>query len=253
MLDQLLPANVFGAMLIFARIGAAMMLLPGFGEFYVLQRFRLLLALLFSLLLAPMLAPSLPMLPSSAMRLAVLVGSEVVIGLFIGTVARILLSALDTAGTIISLQLGLSSAQIFNPLLAQQGALTSTFYSIMGVLLIFLTNLHHMLITALVDSYAVFAPGVLPQVGDVSQAIVQAVGGAFQLGIEISAPFIVLGLMFYAMIGVIARLVPQLQILFVTQPAQIIGGILVLAFVLASGFQWFLTTFAQQFAALTGT
>src|SRR5690348_6112188 len=116
LLAQVLPANLFAAALIFARIGSALMLLPGFGEFYVLQRYRLLLGLFIAALLTPVLSPMLPPLPGRALDLAVMVGSEAMIGLFLGLVSRILLSALDTAGTIVSFQLGLSAAQVFNPM-----------------------------------------------------------------------------------------------------------------------------------------
>lgn len=253
MFDQLLPANVFAAVLIFARIGSAMMLLPGFGEFYVLQRYRLLLAAFISLLLTPVLEPILPPLPAGAVQLAKMIGGEVMVGIFMGTVARILLSALDTAGTVVSLQAGLSSAQIFNPMLAQQGSLPSALYSVLGVLLIFLTNLHHQMLRTLVDSYAIFTPGVLPPLGDLSEMVVRSTANSFLLGMELGAPFIVLGTAFYVSLGLVGRLVPQLQILFVTQPLQILGGLLVFGFVLAAGMQWFLEVFAQQFAAITGT
>jgi flagellar biosynthetic protein FliR len=252
MLEQFLPANVFAVLLIFARVGSAMMLLPGFGEFYVLARWRLLLALALALLLTPVLAPALPPLPAGAVQLAAIVGSEAMIGLFMGTVARILLSALDVAGTVVSLQLGLSAAQIFNPMAAAPAALTSTLYSVLGVLLIFLSDLHHLLLRAIVESYDVFQPGVLPPMGDFSEMITRSVAGAFRLGIEMAAPFIVLGTLFYAALGIVGRLVPQLQILFVTQPLQIIGGLMALGFVLLAGMQWFLDAFARQFAAFTG-
>jgi flagellar biosynthetic protein FliR len=253
MLEQLLPANLFAAMLIFARVGSAMMLLPGFGEFYVMQRYRLLLGLLMAVLLTPVLAPVLPPLPGGAVPLVVMVGSEVMIGLFIGTIARVLLSALDTAGTVVSFQLGLSAAQIFNPMLAAPGTLTSSLYGLLGVLLIFVTDLHHVLLRAIVDSYDVFAPGIMPPVADMSEMVTRGVASAFQLGMEMAAPFIVLGVLFFVAIGLIGRLVPQLQILFVTQPVQIIGGLVALGFVLTTGMEWFLETFAQQFAALTGS
>ena len=253
MLSALLPANVFGALLIFSRIGSAMMLLPGFGEFYVLQRFRLLLAVLVSLLLLPVLSPTLPPLPGNAVGLIKIVGGEVLIGIFLGTISRILLSALDTAGTVVSLQLGLSQAQIFNPLLATQGTLTGTLYSVLGVLLIFLTDLHHVLLRAMVDSYSVFAPGVLPPLGDLSEVIVRGVGGAFLIGMEMSAPFILLGIVFFVGLGLIGRLVPQLQLLFIMQPLQIMGGLFAFALVLSAGLRWFLEAFAEQFSILTGT
>ncbi|HUJ97956.1 MAG TPA: flagellar biosynthetic protein FliR [Stellaceae bacterium] len=252
MLQQLLPENVFALMLIFARIGTALMLLPGFGEVYVMQRFRLLLGFLVSLLLTPILAPLLPPLPGSAVKLADIVGSEVVIGLFLGTVSRILLAALDTAGTVASFQLGLSAAQIFNPMAASQGSLPGTLYSVLGVLLIFLTDLHHMLLRALVDSYDVFAPGVLPPLNDLSDMIARSVAGAFVIGIEMAAPFILLGLVFFIALGIVGRLVPQLQIMFVTLPLQILGGLFALVFVLAAGMQWFLDAFQREFTALTG-
>jgi flagellar biosynthesis protein FliR len=252
MLQQLLPENVFALMLIFARIGTALMLLPGFGEVYVMQRFRLLLGFLVSLLLTPILAPLLPPLPGSAVKLADIVGSEVVIGLFLGTVSRILLAALDTAGTVASFQLGLSAAQIFNPMAASQGSLPGTLYSVLGVLLIFLTDLHHMLLRALVDSYDVFAPGVLPPLNDLSEMIARSVAGAFVIGIEMAAPFILLGLVFFIALGIVGRLVPQLQIMFVTLPLQILGGLFALVFVLAAGMQWFLDAFQREFIALTG-
>jgi flagellar biosynthetic protein FliR len=252
MLAQLLPANVFAATLIFARVGSAMMLLPGIGEFYVMQRYRLLLALFIALLLTPILAPALPPLPAGAAALALLVGGEVMVGVFLGTVSRILLSALDTAGTVISFQLGLSAAQIFNPMLAQQGTVTSTLYSVLGVLLIFLTDLHHLLIGAVVDSYNVFVPGALPAIGDLSETVARTVAAAFRLGFEMAAPFVLLAVLFFVAVGVIGRLVPQLQLVFVTQPLQIAGGFVVLGLVLAAGMEWFLRSFAQQFVALTG-
>ena len=252
MLQQLLPENLFALMLIFARIGTALMLLPGFGEVYVMQRFRLLLGFLVSLLLTPILAPLLPPLPGSAVKLADIVGSEVVIGLFLGTVARVLLAALDTAGTVVSFQLGLSAAQIFNPMAASQGSLPGTLYSVLGVLLIFLTDLHHMLLRALVDSYDVFAPGVLPPLDDLSDMIARSVAGAFVIGIEMAAPFILVGLVFFIALGIVGRLVPQLQIMFVTLPLQILGGLFALVFVLAAGMQWFLDAFQREFTALTG-
>jgi len=249
-LAQYLPANIFAALLIFARIGSAMMLLPGFGEAYVLQRYRLLLAVFISLLLLPILTPLLPPLPASPATLLVIIGAEVAIGVFIGTLARLLLAALEMAGEFVSLQSGLSNAVIFNPMQAQQSPIPSALYSALGVLLIFLTDMHHLMLRGLVDSYMIFTPGKLPPVGDLAQTVTHAVAGAFRLGIEIAAPFIVLGTVFFIGLGLIGRLVPQLQILFVSQPLQIMGGLLLFAFVLAAGMGWFLDAAVHQFSAI---
>jgi flagellar biosynthesis protein FliR len=249
-LTQFLPNNAFAALLVFARIGSAMMLLPGFGEVYVPQRYRLLFALIFSALLLPVLAPVLPPLPQSPAELVLVLGGELVIGVFIGTLTRLILSALQTAGQLISIQIGLSNAQIFNPLADAQDAIPSAFYAMLGVLLIFLTDLHHVMLRGLIDSYAVFVPGHLPPVEDLSQTVAQAVAASFRLAIEIASPFIVLGMVFFVGLGLIARLVPQLQVLFITQPLQIMGGLLLMALIAASGIGWFLEVFSQQFQAV---
>lgn len=249
-LDQFLPANAFAAMLVFARIGSAMMLLPGFGEVYVPARARLLFALIFSALLLPILAPILPPIPQSVPQLVLVLGGELVIGVFIGTLTRVLLATLQMAGQLVSIQIGLSNAQIFNPMEATQDSIPSSFYSILGVLLIFATNMHHMMLHGLVDSYAVFVPGHLPPVEDLSQTIAHEVGASFRLAMEMAAPFIVLGTVFFVGLGLIARLVPQLQVLFITQPLQIMGGLLLMALIAATGMGWFLQVFSQQFQAI---
>ncbi|HWE72881.1 MAG TPA: flagellar biosynthetic protein FliR [Stellaceae bacterium] len=249
-INQFLPNNTFGALLIFARIGTAMMLLPGFGEVYVPQRYRLLFALMFSALLLPVLSPILPPLPASPGDLVAVLGSELVIGAFIGTMTRIILAALQTAGQIVSVQTGLSYAQVFNPIEASQDSVPSGFYAVLGVLLIFLTNTHHLMLRGLVDSYAVFQPGRLPPVEDLSQTMSHAVAASFKLSMEMAAPFIVLGTIFMIAIGLIGRLVPQLQILFITQPLQILGGLLLMGLLAATGMGWFLQSFADQFQSL---
>jgi flagellar biosynthetic protein FliR len=248
--EQFLPANLFAAVLIFARIGAAMMLLPGFGELYVPQRFRLLLALFMAGLLTPVVAPMLPAMPASAAALAVLVIGEVVVGVFIGTLARMLVAALETAGMFVSLQTGLSAATMFNPLAEASSPLPSALYGMLGVVLIFVTDLDHLLLRAAVESYGLFTPGALPPVGDFSAMVTRFAAGSFLLAFEMAAPFIVIGLVFFVALGVIARMVPQLQVLFIAQPIQILGGLALFSIVMMTGMRWFLTEFVQQFSFL---
>lgn len=245
-LTQVLPDNLFAVLLVFMRVGGAMMLMPGFGEAYVPPRYRLLLAVTISLLLTPILAPLLPSLPSKPTDLIAVIGGELFIGLFIGTIARIMITTLENAGMVVSLQLGLSAAVVFNPLAAQQGSVPGALLSILGIILIFLTDTHHMMLRSLVDSYALTAPGSLPPLGDLSDTVSRVTAGSFRLAMEMSAPFIVVGTLFHVGLGLIARLVPQFQILFVAQPLQIVGGLVVFAVAMITGMHWFLDAFIQQ-------
>jgi flagellar biosynthetic protein FliR len=238
-LAQLLPAAGFPVLLVFARVGSALMLMPGIGDLYVPQRWRLLLAMALAGIVASVVGPSLPALPTSPAVLLALLFGEIVAGLFLGTVARLLLAALETAGQIVSLQLSLSAATVFNPAAAQQGTVTSALLMMLGTLLVFLSDAHHLMIRAIVDSYALFGPGTAPAFGDLAETMSKLVASTFRLAFELSAPLIVLGIAFYAALGLISRLMPQLQVFFIVVPIQIIGGVFVFAITLAAVMGWF--------------
>ncbi len=243
MLDQLLPNDLFAIVLVFMRIGAAMMLLPGFGEAYVAPRIRLIIALALALVVTPVVSESLPPMPGDTLQLFILIGGEIVVGLFFGALARFLVSALHVAGVVIGFQTSLANAQIFDPMNAQQGSLLGTFLNVLGVFLIFVTDLHHMMLIALADSYTVFVPGTPPPLGELSHTAARFVAQSFRLGLQITAPFIVVGMVFYIGLGLLARLMPQVQVFFIAIPLQIMLGFSVMAMTLSAGMYWFLTNF----------
>jgi flagellar biosynthetic protein FliR len=231
-LNALLAGGVFSILLVFCRIGAAFMLLPGFGDTNTPARVRLFLAIGFSLVLAPGLHARLPALPGNPTELAVLLGVETMTGLFLGTVARILVNSLETGGMIIAQQIGLSSVLAFNPQLATQTSLPGSLLSLAAVLVIFSTGLDHMLIRALVASYDAFPVGPHLPTGDMSEVIARAVAHSFLIGVEIAAPFLVAGLLLFMALGLLSRLLPQVQIFFISLPLQVGLGLAIFAAVI---------------------
>lgn len=246
MLQELLPAQVFLILLVFARIGTAMLLLPGFGEPYVPPRARLFLALLISLIVAPILADTLPTMPDSASDLLVLLAGEILIGAFLGTIARLFLSALTTAGMVMAYMSSMANALTNDPSAAQQGSIAGTFLVVVAVLLIFTLNLHHTMLAALIDSYELFVPGQVPPVADFADMVTRVVARTFLLSFQISAPFIVMGLIFFLGLGILGRLMPQMQVFFVAMPLQIAAGFAVLALVLPAIMMWFINAFQES-------
>lgn len=243
MLDQLLSAGIFSVLLVFVRVGAAMLLLPGYAEPYVSPRVRLLLALMVALLVAPVLGPGLPALPASAAGLGLLVLGEVVIGLFLGTVARLFLAALTTAGMVIAYMSSMANALTADPSAAQQGSIVGSFLTIAALLMIFMLDLHHMMLLAVVDSYQLFVPGQALPAGDLAEMISRVVARTFLLSFQIAAPFIAVGLIFFLGLGLLGRLMPQVQVFFVAMPLQITIGIVVLIMVLPAVLAWFVGAF----------
>lgn len=226
------------------------MLLPGFGEVFVPSRVRLLLALAVTLVVTPLVAPSLPPVPDGPLAMFGTLGAELAVGLFLGALARMMVAALHIAGVIAGFQTSLGNAQLFDPLSSEQGSLIGSLLHVMGVFVIFAANLHHMMLGALVGSYELFVPGAPLPVGDLSGAAVRAVGSSFVLAMQIAAPVIVAGMLFYLALGLLARLMPQVQVFFIAIPMQIVLGFLVLALTLSAGMMWFLGGFQSTFQEL---
>ena len=145
-LEQFLPIQVFAFLLVFSRLAGTLMLLPGLGEAYVPPRVRLLFALLLSIIVAPLVSAFLPPEPGSIFLLFKLILAEIVIGIYIGIVARMLLLTLDSVGRFIALTIGMSNAEVFNPSISTQASLPGLLLTTMGVLILFSTNMHHVLI-----------------------------------------------------------------------------------------------------------
>jgi flagellar biosynthetic protein FliR len=228
-LDKFLSGHVFAFLLIFTRIGSILMLFPGIGESYVPVRMRLMLALTISFLVLEPLLPRLPMPPSSIADMLRIVSYEAIIGLFFGTLLRLIVSTLETAGGVIGLQTGLSNATILNPALAAQSPLPSAFLGVAGITLVFVSGLDHFLLRSLVSIYDVFPAGGEFMPGDMAQSVIELANKSFVVGIELSMPFFVMGLLMYVALGLLQKLLPQIQLFLVILPVQIWGGLSLLA------------------------
>jgi flagellar biosynthetic protein FliR len=231
---SLLPALAAAFMLVFARIGAMVMLLPGFGEANIPVRVRLAIALALTLIILPLHRNAYTVSMTSMAPLLVLMVHEIIIGVVLGATARVTLSALAVAGSVIAQQLGLGFVTTIDPTQGQQGALIGNFLTLLGLTLLFATDMHHLVIAALSESYRVFSPGELMSSGDVAALATRAFATAFKIGIQLSAPFIVFGLVFNLGLGVLARLMPQMQVYFIGVPLSILAGFLILAAIIGT-------------------
>jgi flagellar biosynthesis protein FliR len=248
---SLLPALAAAFMLVFARIGAMVMLLPGFGEMTVPVRVRLAIALILTLIMVPLHRAQFQVDVGNLNALGVLMVQEIVIGLVLGLTARVTISALQVAGSVIAQQLGLGFVTAVDPTQGQQGLLVGNFLTLLGLTLLFATDLHHVVIAALNDSYSLFAPGAVMPTGDIASLITRAFATAFKIGIQLSAPFLVFGLIFNLGLGVLARLMPQMQVFFVAVPLSILVGFLILAVVIATMMGTYLDYFSSVMTELT--
>jgi flagellar biosynthesis protein FliR len=224
-LNTLLAGGVFAVLLVFTRVGAALMNLPGFADASLPPQARLLIALAFSVVITPVLQDRLPPAPDDAGTLVLLIGTEAVFGIFVGVIGRVMLSSLETAGQMIGHQTGLSIASVFNPQIAATSSLPGSLLSVIAVLLLFVTDLHHLLLRAIIGSYDLFPAGGAIPIGGFAEIVTRIVAGSFMIGVQLAAPFIMVALILMVSLGLIARMMPQVQIFFVAQPIQLALGI----------------------------
>lgn len=251
-LEQLVSINLFQFFLVFARLGSAIMLLPGFGEAYVSPRIRLVFALTVSLALMPMISDRLPLLPAGMGEFAALLVVEIGIGLFFGMMARLILLGVQTAGSVVALQIGIASALVADPTTQQQAAVTGNFLLALTIVLIFATGLDHMTLRGLVGTYAVFPPGQIPPMGDVADHAARIVADSFAIAIAMTAPFLVYGIVFAVALGLLARLMPTLQVFFIAMPMQILAGFALMAVGLTAMMLYFLSSYEERMSLFLG-
>jgi flagellar biosynthetic protein FliR len=223
-----LPALAAAFMLVFARIGTMLMLLPGLGELMVPARVRLTSALVLAAVMLPLHRAAYQIDLQSIGPLLVMLVEEILIGAVLGMTARLTIAALQVTGSVVAQQLGLGFVTAVDPTQGQQGVIIGNFLTILGLALLFATNMHHLVIAALDDSYTLFVPGEVPLTGDMAALMTRTLAGAFRVGIQLSAPFLVFGLLFNLGLGLLSRLMPQMQVFFVGMPLSILAGFMML-------------------------
>ena len=248
-----LTALAFAFMLVVCRCGAAVMLLPGLGEDEPPVLLRAGLAVALAVLLVPGLAPIMPRAPESFLRLAGMVAAELLAGGVLGWLARLLALALPVLGQVISLTTGLSSVLQQDPTLGAQSAVVGRLFNLLAPVLILSSGLYALPLGALARSYTVFPPGGALPADDLAQVAVHAVSASFALALRLAAPFVLVSLIWQVALGLLARLVPQIQVYFLSLPGQVLGGLLLLALLGAPMLRVWLDAVHEGFLALPGS
>lgn len=222
------------------------MLLPAFGETYVPPQLRLGFAFVLCLLLVPVIGKTIPPLPTSAVALTMLVGSEILTGLFIGTICNMLISVTHVAGMIFSFQSGMSSAVVYDVTQSSQGSLIGNFMGLLAIVLIFTTDLHYFILRGITQSYSVFTPGHWPPVRDFVESAVRITADTFMIAMQVSTPLIVVGTLLFLGAGVLSRLMPTMQVFFVITAPQLLISIFILTTTFSAVMLWFMEFYREK-------
>lgn len=240
-LDAFVTSLVLSYLVVFARLGSALIFMPAFGEVQIPIRARLSFALVLCAALLPI-TPVQAAMPDDPVALALMLGVEVTIGLWIGLTARILLSALQFAGFQVGQVSGLANA--FGPSFGSfEGAtMVATLMLISAVAMIFITDTHHIILRALLSSYEMFPPGQI-MLEDMTDQLLKAAGQSLYIGTAVAAPFFVMGVVLNLGMGLANRMMPQLPVFFVAASLLIGAGLLILAISMPALLDFFISEF----------
>lgn len=211
--------------LVFLRVGAAVTVLPAFGESSVPARIKIGIALAFSAIVAPA-VPIFESTPPSFGTIALYSVTESISGLLMGIGVRMFVMALQTAGTIAGQSTSL--AQLLGGATGEPLPAIGNVLVIAGLALSVTLGLHVYVARYLIGSYEIFPPGEFPLAQIVSEWGVSQVSAAFGMAFKLAAPFVIISTIYNLMLGVINRAMPQLMVAFVGAPLITAGGLFLL-------------------------
>lgn len=219
-----LGAALWASFAVFLRVSALVSLLPAFSERTVPTRVKFGIAVAFTLVVSPTISIAQPL--ENLLSLVQLILSEILIGLALGMGIRLLVLALQTAGSIAAQATSLS--QILGGAAADPAPAMGYLLTLSGLTLATLMGIHIRAAQFLIDSYALFPMGSVPSAPDLSRWGVDQISRSFTLAFGLATPFVIASLIYNLALGVINRAMPQLMVAFVGAPAITFAGLFLL-------------------------
>lgn len=216
-----IPLALFQAWLVcLARVGALVAAMPVLGSRQAPVQIKVGLSVMLSLLIFPLVGETIPRFDFDPVVLGVVLGREVMVGAAAAFVAQLVFVAVEFGGAVIGFKMGFAAANVFDPTSQQQSQLLSQFQSVFAVLIFLALDGHHMVLRALVHSYGVLPPGTA-DIGGAAPVLVRLLGEAFVLGLKISAPILAVLVLASLVLGIMARVFPQLNVFVISFPINI--------------------------------
>ena len=224
---------IVGFLLTVARVGGLVTFAPFFGGAIVPMPIRLMLALGLTWAVYPVVMNSYTVIPTGLLDLTLLTARELLIGALLGFSVKMLLASLDVAGQLMGFQLGFSFIQMVDPQTQVESPFMASFLNLIAMMIFLGIDGHHWMIQAIVESYQVTGPDLAIS-GSMITQLVTSFGRLFILGMQLSAPIVVMLFIVDVLFGILGRTAPQIHILIVGLPAKSLIGFTVLTAIVYS-------------------
>lgn len=230
---QLIPVEQFQLFLVvLARVAGFIGAIPVFSSPQAPARIKVGLAIAVALVLFPVMSQRLPAVSFSPLPFLLFVINETLLGTLMGLVARLIFTAVEFGATVIGFQMGFAAANVYDPTSERQIALVSQFQNVFAILIFLTVDGHHLFFRLAIRSYEILPPGHLNLSGGAIPFLMELASRMFELGVQFSAPVLALLLMSGLILGVLARVFPQLNVFLLSFPLNIATAFIVIALTL---------------------
>jgi flagellar biosynthetic protein FliR len=206
---------------------------------------KVIIIMMITLVCFPALSITAPQVPTDVFTLALLVMREVLVGITLGFITRIIFSAVEFSGQIIGMQMGFTISSIIDPSQGTQTQIMSVVQTLLATLMFLSMNIHHLFIRTIVDSFRIIPLGGWHLNAEIISFLVKGTSEIFILGIRLAAPVMVALLLTSVTLGIMARAFPQMNIFMVSMPLNIGIGFIVLGLTLTIFFHVLTTAFGS--------
>jgi flagellar biosynthetic protein FliR len=230
---QLIPVHQFQLFLVCtARVAGFIGAIPVYFSNQTPARIKVSLVFTISLLLFPILSPALPEISFNPISFLLLTVNETLLGLLLGLMARLVFTTVEFGGTIIGYQMGFAAANVFDPQHQNQVSLISQFQNVFAILIFLALDGHHIFLKTAARSYQLLPPGNLNLSGEAVPYLMELTSRMFSLAVQFSAPVLVVLLLSGLILGILARVFPQLNVFLLSFPLNIGISFIVIALTL---------------------
>ncbi len=237
--------------LMLVRISAFMVTAPFFSSNNIPRRLKVAIAFFLSLVTYSMVEyESATIAYEGTIGLALLMASETVVGLTIGYIANICMLILNFAGHMIDVEIGFSMASLMDPMTRIQTTVTANYYTYLVMLMMLVTNMHYFLIRAIVDSARVVPFGMARLLGGrLHEVVIQFMSEYFIIGFRIILPVFSCILVVNVVLGILAKIAPQMNMFVVGMPLKVLLGLIMLLAIMPVYIRYCSTIFTYMFSS----
>ena len=239
--------QLLGSVMVLTRISAFFMVVPVFGWKSIPIMIKISLVVLMTIFFSMIIPSSVQVRQTSILEVILLIINEGTYGLALGLVAAVLFAAVRFGAHIVEQEMGLTMAEILDPLTGESTQPLGSLLEMVFILLLLHANGHHWFLLTLSKSYEAFPVGTIPTLPVLAKGIVRAGSSMFVAGLKLAAPILAASLLLMVVLAILARMVQEMNILFISLPLRVGLGLLMVVVFLP-----LISTFVAEFADLMG-